>query len=315
MSEEKVISFIRIYLLKVNLYLVVCLILLVSSCGKSTFVPDLKTDNPTVKSKLPREIKGMTFAGVNQQGYNEYLNEATGLVFVFIPGGTFKMGSNETEYEKPIHEVTVSDFLISKYETTQSLWQKIMGNTPSYFNKGGDYPVEQVSWEDCREFCKKMGLRLPTEAEWEYACRAGTTTKFYWGDIEDGDYMWYYKNSGIITHPIGEKKPNGYGLYDMSGNVWEWCSDWYHINYYAPTELPSRGSPARDEATSESQPNQDKITPRNNPQGPASGRYKVLRGGSWDFCRNERRSACRGYDEPKYRSVCMGFRCAASVKQ
>ncbi|MFH0887662.1 MAG: formylglycine-generating enzyme family protein [Planctomycetota bacterium] len=288
---------------KISIFIGVCLIILVASCGNFTFIPEVKIDDPiteAIKSKLPREISGMVFVGANQQGYNEYQHEATSMVFVFIPGGTFKMGSNESEYEKPVHEVTVSDFLISKYETTQGVWQEIMCNNPSYFKKGDDYPVETVSWEDCYEFCKKTGLKLPTEAEWEYACRAGTTTKYYWGDEDDGDYLWNYKNSDNTTHTVGEKKPNGYGLYDMSGNVWEWCLDWYHRNYF--------------EAIAEHKPNQDKITTRENPQGPFHGRYRVLRGGSWDYCRNNCRSACRAFDEPKYRSVCMGFRCAASIK-
>ncbi|MEK7450052.1 MAG: formylglycine-generating enzyme family protein [Planctomycetota bacterium] len=150
------------------------------------------------------------------------------------------MGSNDGENdEKPIHEVALNSFLISKYEVTQGQWQKIMNNNPSNF-KGDNNPVEQVSWDDCQEFCKrsetesasggKTGLRLPTEAEWEYAARAGTTTKYYWGDSINDDYLW--DNSNLGTHPVGQKKPNGFGLYDMLGNVWEWCQDWYGAIYY-----------------------------------------------------------------------------------
>ena len=237
--------------------------------------------------------------GVNQQGYEEYRHEQTGMVFVLIPAGTFQMGSNDYDNAKPVHEVNVNSFLVSKYETTQGVWQKIMGNNPSNFKKGNDHPVERVSWDDCQEFCKKLnemksasggtGLRLPTEAEWEYAARAGTNTKYYWGDKEDGDYMWFGEKWEGGHHPVGEKKPNGFGLYDMSGNVWEWCSDWYDEKYY-------------------------QNSPKNNPSGPASGQFRVLRGGAWSHLASGCRSANRSYDEPTERGNSIGFRCVASVK-
>jgi formylglycine-generating enzyme required for sulfatase activity len=235
----------------------------------------------------PPSSEGFIALGKNQQGYEEYRHEATGMVFVLIPAGTFKIGSNDGEAnEKPVHEVTVNSFLISKYETTQGAWQKIMSSNPSNFTKGNDYPVEQVSWDNCQEFCKKAGLRLPTEAEWEYVCRAGTNTKYYWGDKEDGDYMWFGEKWEGGHHQVGQKKPNGFGLYDMSGNVWEWCSDWYDGNYY-------------------------QNSPKDNPKGPASGQYRVLRGGSWYNGADGCRSASRHWHEPANRFYFLGMRCVA----
>ena len=234
-------------------------------------------------------IEGMSFIGMNKQGHEEYEHDKTGMIFVLIPGGTFKMGSDEgTQYEKPVHEVKLSDFLIAKYEVTQEVWEKIMGKNPSHF-KGKNNPVEQVRWEDCQEFCKKTGLRLPTEAEWEYACRAGTKTKFYWGDKEDGDYMWYHANSESKTHPVGKKKPNEYGLHDMSGNVLEWCQDWWDKNYYENSS-------------------------KENPKGPEKGQYRVVRGGDCYIdaynCRSSYRRCCM--PSLRHRSF-VGFRSVASV--
>ena len=235
-------------------------------------------------------IKGMSFIGMNKQGYEEYEHDKTGMIFVLIPGGTFKMGSEDGEAnEKPVHDVKLSDFLISKYEVTQEVWEKIMGNNPSHFKDNKKNPVEQVSWEDCQEFCKKTGLRLPTEAEWEYACRAGTKTKFYWGDEEDGDYMWYHANSEYKTHPVGEKKPNGYGLHDMSGNVWEWCQDWWDENYY-------------------------ENSPKENPKSPEKGQFRVLRGGGWYYAANIHKSSNRRSNDPMDCHSHIGLRAAASVE-
>ena len=141
------------------------------------------------------------------------------------------MGSPASEPEHgddegPRHEVILSPFLVAKYEVTQAQWKRVMGTSPSYF-KGDELPVEKVSWNDCQEFCKKTGLSLPTEAQWEYACRAGTTTAYHSGDSEAdlAEVAWYNKNSGGTTHPVGTKKPNDFGLYDMHGNLWEWCED------------------------------------------------------------------------------------------
>ena len=161
-----------------------------------------------------------------------------------IPSGKFMMGSPKDEKDRldnegPQREVTISKaFYMGVYAVTQEQYERIMGENPSYF-KGGQNPVETVSWDDAVEFCKKLSQKsskavsLPTEAQWEYACRAGSTTRFSYGDDDDklGDYAWYGKNSGSKTHPVGQKKPNAWGLYDMHGNAWQWCSDWYADTY------------------------------------------------------------------------------------
>jgi formylglycine-generating enzyme required for sulfatase activity len=189
---------------------------------------------------------------------------------VLIPAGKFTMGSPDDEKdhqkgESPQHEVTISKaFYMGVYAVTQEQYGQMMGKNPSNF-KCAQNPVETVSWVDAVEFCevlsKKTGknIRLPTEAEWEYACRAGSKTRFSYGDDDDklGDYAWYNKRGGGVAHPVGQKKPNEWGLYDMHGNVCQWCSDWYGEDYYS--------AKANDR----------------DPQGPDSGSTRVLRGGSW----------------------------------
>ena len=221
------------------------------------------------------------------------------LEIVLIPAGTFMMGSpddekNRYDNEGPQHEVTISkDFYIGKYEVTQAQWQAVMGSNPSFFS-GTNNPVEQVSWNDCHELIDKlnaMGLvsgtfRLPTEAEWEYACRAEATTRFYWGDdpnySEVGNYAWHPGNSGSKTHEVGQKLPNEWGLYDMSGNVWEWCSDWWQDGY-------DRG-------------------PQVDPTGQESGSSRVLRGGCWYYDARYCRSASRLWGGPTSPNYFFGFR-------
>jgi hypothetical protein len=190
--------------------------------------------------------------------------------------------------EKPAHNVTLSDYMIAKTEVTQGLWIAVMGTNPSYF-KGYDLPVESVSWDDCQEFIKKLNqltgktYRLPTEAEWEYAARGGKKSKGYQyaGGNSIKEVAWYNGNTGYGTHPVGQKQPNELGLYDMSGNVWEWCQDWY------------------DSYASSSQ---------TNPTGPTSGSYRVLRGGSWDYGVGECRVSNREASNPSFRSGGRGFR-------
>ena len=208
---------------------------------------------------------------------------------VFVQGGSFMMGSNNLD-EKPIHKVTLSNFYIGKYQVTQAQWKAIMGNNPSYF-KGNELPVEQVSWENVQEFIKKLnaktGLkyRLPTEAEWEYAARGGKLSKGYKYSGSDNldEVAWHDDNSGNKTHPVSQKKPNELGLFDMSGNVWEWCQDWYGSEYY-------------------------KNSPEINPTGPATGSYRVNRGGSWIFDADRCRVSRRGYSTPGYSDISICFR-------
>jgi formylglycine-generating enzyme required for sulfatase activity len=171
-----------------------------------------------------------------------YKHKKTGLEFSLIPGGTFIMGSPDGEEDRysdegPQHEVKLLPFLMSSTEVTQGVWKKIMSEEPSCssYGIGSNYPVNYISWDDCKAFCKKTGLQLPSESMWEYACRAGTGTRFSFGD-DIGykllpKYEWVKYNSGDKTHVVATKPSNGFGLYDMSGNVWEWCEDKYHGNY------------------------------------------------------------------------------------
>jgi formylglycine-generating enzyme required for sulfatase activity len=208
---------------------------------------------------------------------------------VLVKGGTFEMG--EKGVSEPVHTVTLSDFEIGKYPVTQKLWQDIMGNNPSHF-KGDDLPVEKVSWNDCQEFLKKLNARfpgktyrLPTEAEWEFAARGGGSSRMtvYSGSNDLKEVGWFSENSGSQTHPVGQKKANELGLYDMSGNVWEWCNDWYGT-------YPS--------------------VAQNNPQGPQSGSVRVSRGGSWYVTSALARVANRVDWHPDYRFGILGFRLA-----
>ena len=214
---------------------------------------------------------------------------------VYVSGGTFTMGatseqgSDVYDNEKPTHSVTLSSYYICKYEVTQALWRAVMGSNPSHF-EGDNLPVECVSWNDCQTFIKRLNsytgrdFRLPTEAEWEFAARGGNYSRHYKysGSNYISDVAWYSDNSGNRTHPVGTKQANELGLYDMSGNVWEWCGDWY-------------GS-----YSSYSQ---------NDPTGPNSGSCRVLRGGGWDGSVRGCRSSFRRSDNaPGYRDNGLGLR-------
>jgi formylglycine-generating enzyme required for sulfatase activity len=200
------------------------------------------------------------------------------------------------EDERPqIKDVNISAFYMGKYEVTQAQWQAIMGNNPANFKDNLQNPVETVSWDDAQEFCKKLSqktgkeFRLPSEAEWEYACRAGTTTAYSFGDNASllGEYAWYSDNSGSKTHPVGQKKPNPWGVYDMHGNVWEWCQDSYE-KYGGEGDLIRKTGKA--------------ITKEND------NRFRQLRGGSWSDYARDCRAAYRYRDNARNRSNSIGFR-------
>jgi len=221
----------------------------------------------------------------------EYRHDRTGMEFVLIPGGTFTMGSpggeaGRYDNEGPQHQVTLSPYLISKTEVTQAVWERVMGSNPSSF-KGPDRPVEKVSWKDCVSFCEKTGLALPTEAQWEFAARSGTQSAYYFGNNSSSleNYAWYDGNSSSQTHPVAQKQANAYGLYDMAGNVYEWCYDWYSESYSSSS-----------------------VT---NPTGPTSGASRVFRGGSWGVAARRLRSAFRGWIDPGLAYDGLGFRVLA----
>lgn len=214
---------------------------------------------------------------------------------VWVDGGTFRMGAtseqgSEISDEKPVHSVTLSGYYIGKTEVTQALWQAVMGSNPSYF-EGDDLPVEQVSWDDCQEFIRKLNsltgqnFRLPTEAEWEFACRGGNNSRGYKysGSNYIDNVAWYDGNSGKKTHPVATKSPNELGIYDMSGNVFEWCSDW-------------KGDYSSGAQT--------------NPKGPYDGSYRVHRGGSWGYGARDCRSSFRNSGNPSFRCISLGLRLA-----
>ena len=259
----------------------VFLSLLFVCCGQ----PDEGEENEA--SDLPQEI-----------------TNSIGMKLKLIPAGSFMMGAvpgdeDAGDDESPRHSVEITEpFYMGVYEVTQEQYEAVMGENPSH-SEGTDKPVECVSWNDAREFCQKLSnmtgesYRLPTEAEWEYACRAGTETKYYWGDEIDGDYDWYIDNSGNKTHEVGRKSPNPWGIYDMSGNVCEWCEDMFDDDYYSHS-------------------------PMQDPQGPSSGNGRVLRGGSWCYFASYLRSSFRSSVTPDDWFSFSGFRIvreAAAVEE
>ena len=271
------------------------------AAGKSQWIEAVSAYKKSLEyrpgdSKAENELKFVQQRQVEEAKKKKYGN------MVLIPAGEFTMGSDSGESdEKPPHRVYLDAYWIDKYEVTFDQYDKFCEATgrskPSDSGWGrGNRPVINVSWNDAVSYAKWAGKRLPTEAEWEKACRAGSTSKYCYGNSESmlGDYAWYSSNSGSKTHPVGQKKPNAWGIYDMHGNVWEWCSDWYDSGYY---KVAAGFQPAK------------------NPKGPNSGSVRVLRGGSWCGYAISCRSSIRGRSSPDYRNYFGGFRCAASGAQ
>ncbi len=241
----------------------------------------------------------------------------TGIEMVLVPAGAFEMGSkNASPDESPVHTVHVSSFLMDRYEVTQGLYGRFPLPDPSHF-KDPTRPGEQMNWADALEYCNERslaeglqpcydvetgkcdfaadGYRLPTEAEWEYACRAGATTKYSFGNNAGKlkTNAWFRQNSSGKTQPVGQKKPNPWGLFDMHGNVKEWCNDYYSETYY-------------------------KDSPRRDPRGPADGAERVLRGGAWnsstDSCRSSYRAGNAAINDTCLASDAIGFRCVRTAE-
>ena len=252
-----------------------------NSKGESASV---STTNPPTSSSTSNRtftVGGVSFTMVYVQGGS------------FTMGATSEQGSDAYDNEKPTHRVTLNNYYIGQTEVTQALWQAVMGNNPSKFTGNLQRPVEDVSWDDCQEFIRKLNsitgqkFRLPTEAEWEYAARGGNKSRGYKysGSNTLSDVAWYTDNSGSTTHPVATKSPNELGVYDMSGNVWEWCQDWYDENYYSRS-------------------------PQTNPQGPSSGSGRVGRGGGWGLIAWRCRVSDRDGGDPDDGNDYLGLRLA-----
>mgnify|MGYP002338726196 CR=1 FL=1 len=225
--------------------------------------------------------------------------------FVWVPTGAFQMGNGPwagegKKNEQPVHEVFIDGFWIARYPVTQAIWKQVMANSlwlkvrgsnPSWFKMGGQYPVEQLSWHDAQDFCQKLNsmnkgryhFRLPTEAEWEYAARSGGKPEKYPGDKAVDQVAWYSANSGMTTQPVGELAPNGIGAYDMSGNVYEWCADFYHEDAYRQHEY-------------------------NNPCHLHETPRRVIRGGSWCNFPVELRCTYRASVNADFKGNYLGLR-------
>jgi formylglycine-generating enzyme required for sulfatase activity len=255
----------------------------------------------------------ITFAIRSKQD-EKVIKNSIGMRLVLVPAGEFLMGSPNSDKdaetdENPPHRVLITrPFYLGATEVTQDQYRAVTGANPSYFRGSDDLPVENVSWDEAVAFCNRLsereglkpyyesgtwgpsggdGYRLPTEAEWEYACRAGSRARFNFGDNEAnlGEYAWFERNSYGKTHPVGHKRPNAFGLYDMHGNVWEWCWDGYEKTYYA-------NSPGAD------------------PPGPSQAAHRVIRGGSWSRYQLLCRSARRNWKGPDLGDNFLGFRVA-----
>jgi len=237
---------------------------------------------------------------VSAEPSKDFKDPLTGMEFVFVKGGCFKMGdfmNKGRSNESPVHSVCIDDYFIGKYEVTQSEWKKIMAKNPSVHKTCDNCPVDSVSRNDAEEYSQMLkqktskNYRLPTEAEWEFAARSGGKGELWAGtsiESELEDFAWYGKNSGKTSQPVGQKKPNGVGLYDMSGNVWEWVSDWYGSSYYSKS-------------------------PVNNPPGPTSGN-NTIRGGGYSDNAKSIRTTIREEHRHGDREKIYGFRLALSAQ-
>jgi formylglycine-generating enzyme required for sulfatase activity len=262
-----------------------------------------------VDNSIYANTGGQSFEFANVPGVSPIIvplnlpDNAQPLEFVWIQPGTFDMGSPATEKDRvsdegPQHTVTITDgFYLGRFEVTQAQWQTVMGSNPSRFKGNPNRPVDSVSWNDCQAFIQKLNelgqgsFRLPTEAEWEYACRAGSSTRFYWGDDNTLQaspfFAWHLANAGSHTFDVGLKEPNAWNLHDMAGNVWEWCSDWQGA-YSGEAQF--------------------------DPLGPAAGTAKIFRGGSWNYHAKFGRSAARNYYNPDGRFDSIGLRLVYKMK-
>ena len=264
--------------------------------------------------KPPTEAPKTPSASTDQKSAIQNPNSAASDM-TLIAAGRFTMGDKDEPDATP-HEVAVASFYMDKHLVTQEQYEKFMKDNPSRW-KGARNPVEGVRWSDCVKFCNERsrsegltpcydlttwqcnfeanGYRLPTEAEWEYACRAGAGTTYFFGNSVSGlaDYAWFDKNAGGRPQAVGQKKPNSWGLYDICGNVWQWCNDFYKVDYYPES-------------------------PKENPRGPEKGDTKVVRGGAWKFSDQNCRCGYRYNENPGYVDVCFGydiygFRCVRSA--
>ena len=247
-----------------------------------------------VSLNLAHAVETNTPAGVSPAPL--FKDPTTGIEMVYVKGGCYQMGDifDDPEggaEEKPVHEVCVDDFYLGRYEVTQGQWENIMGSNPSIDRSCGDNcPVDNVSWSDAQAFISRLNnrsggsiYRLPSEAEWEYAARSRGRSEKYSGGNDVDSVAWYNENSNNKLHPVGTKAPNGLGIYDMSGSVWEWINDWYGSDYY-------------------------ENSPRNNPTGPGSGIEHVIRGGCRTGEAYNMRTARRNGYTPDTRRPSLGFR-------
>ena len=268
-----------------------------SASKPAEITPSKAPESPTKPAPSTQSEEKVPVAQSHSPG-EAWREPATGMEMLWVPGGCYQMGcgswtSDCESDENPVHEVCIDGFWMGKYEVTQGEWQKVMGSNPSHFKKGDSYPVEKVSWNDAQEFIRKLksmnggkyDFRLPSEAEWEYACRSGGKPEKYSGGDSVDSVAWYWNNSGSSTHSVGTKSANGLGLYDMSGNVWEWVEDIYDESAYGKHE-------------------------RKNPIVRSGGSDRVSRGGSWGYYPADVRCAIRFNYVPAIRFFDLGFRLA-----